>query len=379
MVFFSNGEVNPEDQANPEDRVNPEDRQPVGRTLQTLPIGALFGGLLLLLFVLMGLALAAGPAGISLSTVIRSLAGRLPGLGGLFPGELGTIEQKILFAIRLPRIILSVLAGMALATAGAVYQGLFRNPMADADVLGASSGAALGATIGFAVFSSLRFASLSPISVLAFAGALLATFLVYNLARTGRQVSLTVLLLAGIAVSTLLSSLTSMLMILQGTEMQRIVFWLMGGFSASRWSHVLDIFPFILLGFGAVMLFARDLNLMLLGEEKAHQLGVNIPLLRMVLTFSASLLVAAAVSVSGIIGFAGLVVPHMLRLVTGPDHRFLIPLSALAGGIFLLAADTVARTILAPTELPVGVITALLGAPFFIYLLRKGKRAGTVL
>ena len=363
MAFFNN------------EGINQEDRQPARRTL---PKGVLFGSLLLLLFSLMGLALTVGPAGISLSTVIKGLAGLLPGVGNLFPGELGVVDQKILFAIRLPRIILSVLVGMALATAGAVYQGLFRNPMADPYVLGASSGAALGATIGFAVFSSLRFSSLSPVSVLAFAGALLSTVFVYNLARVGRRVSLTVLLLAGIAVSTFLSSLTSMLMILQGTEMQRIVFWLMGGFSAGRWSHVLDVFPFILLGFGAAMLFARDLNLMLLGEEKAHQLGVNIPLLRMVLAFSASLLVAAAVSVSGIIGFVGLVVPHMLRLVTGPDHRLLIPVSALAGGIFLLAADTVARTILAPTELPVGVITAFLGAPFFIYLLRKGKKAGMV-
>ncbi|NLZ44583.1 MAG: iron chelate uptake ABC transporter family permease subunit, partial [Clostridia bacterium] len=308
MAFFSNGELNPE--------------EPAGRTL---PKGILFGGLLLLLFFLIGLALTAGPAGISWTTVVKGLTGLLPGVGDLIPGELGIIEKKILFEIRLPRIILSVLVGIALATAGAVYQGLFRNPMADPYVLGASSAAALGATTGFAVFSSLRFSSLSLVSVLAFAGALLATVLVYNLARTGRQVSLTVLLLAGIAVSTLLSSLTSMLMILQGTEMQRIVFWLMGGFSASRWSHVFDIFPFVLLGFGTVMLFARDLNLMLLGEEKAHQLGVNIPLLRMVLTFSASLLVAAAVSVSGIIGFVGLVVPHMLRLVTSPDHRLLIP------------------------------------------------------
>ena len=360
----------------PGGEINPEERQPARKGWSK---GILFGGLLLLLFSLMGLALTVGPAGLSFATVVNGVAGRLPGLRGLFPGELGIIEEKILFEIRLPRIILSVLVGMALATAGAVYQGLFRNPMADPYVLGASSGAALGATIGFAVFSGRHFSSLSPVSVLAFAGALLATVLVYNLARVGRRVSLTVLLLAGIAVSTFLSSLTSMLMILQGTEMQRIVFWLMGGFSAGRWSHVFDILPFIFLGFGAVMLYARDLNLMLLGEEKAHQLGVNIPRLRVVLAFSASLLVAAAVSVSGIIGFAGLVVPHMLRLVTGPDHRRLIPVSALAGGVFLLAADTVARTILAPTELPVGVITAFLGAPFFIYLLRKGKKAGTML
>lgn len=351
------------------------DRQPEKAGLTT---GTLIITLFILLFLMMGLAVTVGPAGVSLTEVMKAVTGLLRGLGKDFPGELGIVE-KILFEIRLPRIFLSVLVGMALTTAGAVYQGLFRNPMADPYVLGASSGAALGATIGFAVDSGLQVSSLNTVSLLAFTGALLSTILVYNLARIRGRVPMTVLLLAGIAVSAFLSSFTSMLLYLQGTEMQRIVFWLMGGFSACRWSHVKDVLPFILLGFICVMFFARDLNLMLLGEEKAHQLGVNISRLRLALAFSASLLVAAAVSVSGIIGFVGLVVPHMLRLVTGPDHRLLIPISALAGGIFLLGADTVARTILAPTELPVGVITAFLGAPFFIYLLRKGKKAGTVL
>lgn len=337
----------------------------------------LLGILGMLLLLMICLALTLGPARLNLNTVIRAVAGSLPGLEKIFPGEeVETIERIIIFSIRLPRIFLSVLVGAALATAGTVYQGLFRNPMADPYVLGTSSGAALGATIGFALNSDLQLFSLNTVSILAFAGALLSTVLVYNLARVGRKVPLTVLLLSGIAVAAFLSSANSLALVLQGSDMQQIVFWLMGGFSTGRWLHIQAILPYMIVGSVCIAVYARDLNIMLLGEEKAQQLGVDIRRLQLILTLSASLLVAAAVSVSGIIGFVGLVVPHMMRLLTGPDHRLLFPASALAGGIFLLAADTVARTVLAPTELPVGVITAFLGAPFFIYLLRKNKRAG---
>jgi len=337
----------------------------------------LFVILSVLLLFLTCLALTLGPARLSLNTVIKAGAGSLPGIKELFPGEVETVDRIILFSVRLPRIFLSVLVGAALAAAGTVYQGLFRNPMADPYVLGTSSGAALGATIGFALNSDLELFSFNAVSILAFAGALLATVLVYNLARVGRRVPLTVLLLSGIAVAAFLSSANSLALVLQGSDMQQIVFWLMGGFSTCRWLHIQVVLPYIIAGFVGIAVYARDLNIMLLGEEKAQQLGVDIRRLQLILTLSASLLVAAAVSVSGIIGFVGLVVPHMMRLLTGPDHRLLFPASALAGGIFLLAADTAARTVLAPTELPVGVITAFLGAPFFIYLLRKNKRAGT--
>lgn len=343
----------------------------------TVRKNALLGVLGVLLFFLTGLALTLGPARLPLNTVLKAVAGSLPGLAKVFSGEeVAAIERTIIFAIRLPRIFLSVLVGAALALAGTVYQGLFRNPMADPYVLGTSSGAALGATLGFALHSDLQFFSLSTVSLLAFVGALLSTVLVYNLARVGRRVPLTVLLLSGIAVAAFLSAANSLALVLQGSDMQQIVFWLMGGFSTSRWLHVRAILPYMAAGAVCIGVYARDLNILLLGEEKAQQLGVDLRRLQLILTLSASLLVAAAVSVSGIIGFVGLVVPHMMRLLTGPDHRLLLPASALAGGIFLLAADTVARTVLAPTELPVGVITAFLGAPFFIYLLRKNKQPG---
>lgn len=185
-----------------------------------------------------------------------------------------------------------------------------------------------------------------------------------------------VLLLTGVAFSFLLSSITFAIMILRRDETHNIISWMIGGFTACRWVHVQVILPYLVVGMAILLAFSRDLDLMLLGEEKAHQLGVNIHRLQRVLTLAASLLVAAAVSFSGIIGFVGLVVPHMVRLLIGPNHKQLLPTSALSGAIFLLIADTVARIILSPLELPVGIITAFLGAPFFIYLLRRNKLAG---
>ena len=332
-------------------------------------------GLAGLLLVLAFLALSAGSSDLGMRQVVEIAAASIPGVGTFLAPRVDPLDRQILLFLRMPRIILSIMVGGALAIAGAVFQGLFRNPMADPYVLGTSSGAALGATLAYAARLDYSLFGLNAVSLAAFVGAFLTTLLVYNLARTGRRVPPTVLLLGGMAVSLLLASVISLIMIFQRQEMYRIVLWLMGGFSTCRWIHVGAVFPYVVLGLGLTSVFARDLNALLLGEEKAQQLGVDSQRLQLVLALAASMLVTAAVSISGIIGFVGLVVPHAVRLMCGPDHRGLIPLSALCGGIFLLVADTAARTVLAPVELPVGIVTSLLGVPLFVYLLKRATRA----
>ncbi|NLW56735.1 MAG: iron chelate uptake ABC transporter family permease subunit [Firmicutes bacterium] len=330
--------------------------------------------LTLVLVLLCLVALTLGPARVGVAEVLQALTGRLPLLDRIFFGEIDLLNQKILFGLRLPRIILAVLVGAALAVAGVIFQGLFRNPMADPYVLGASSGAAFGATMAAVSGSNLLVFGLGARPLFAFAGALLTTTLVYRLARSGRRYSLTTLLLAGIAVSAFMSALTTLLLFFRQEELGRVLFWTMGGFSYTRWVEVKVILPYLVFGLLLASRFARELNLLLLGEEKAHQLGLEVEKLQRYLLFTASLLVAAAVSVAGTIGFVGLVVPHIMRLLLGPDHRPLLPLSALAGGIFLLVADTLARMLLAPGELPVGILTSFVGGPFFLYLLRKNRQ-----
>lgn len=327
--------------------------------------------LTLLLFAMVILALVVGSAQLGFFKVARILS---EGFLGIKAGEIEPFDRQIVLDVRLPRIILAIIVGAALSVAGVIYQSLFRNPMADPSVIGTSSGAALGATIAIAAGLNIRISPTATIPLMAFTGAILTTLLVYMLAKTGPRVPMAVLLLAGIAVSTFLSSAISLIMILRRNDMFNIVSWLMGGFTARRWIDIGMIAPYAAIGFLSTLLFGRELNLMLLGEERARQLGLSSHRLQQTMIISASLLVAGAVSVSGIIGFVGLLVPHMVRFLTGPDHKYLLPASALAGGLFLLAADTMARTLLAPLELPVGVVTSLCGVPFFIYLLIKNKR-----
>ncbi len=314
-----------------------------------------------------------------LSLVGLSLALLLVGWAalGLGPVELSfpldPLQQKILFGLRLPRIILAILVGAALAVTGVLFQGLFRNPLADPYILGTSSGAALGATIALFSDVNLKVLGLSVRPLFAFAGALLATILVYSLGRGRKRPAVAMMLLAGIAVSAFFAAVTSLLLFFRREEMGRIIFWQMGGFSYARWTEVKMMLPYLIGTFLYSRSLAPELNLLLLGEEKAHQLGLAVVPFQHRIVFTASLLVAAAVSVSGPIGFVGMVAPHMVRLLLGPDHRFLLPVSALAGGLLLLVADTLARTLLSPTELPVGVLTSFIGGPFFLYLLHKNR------
>ncbi|MEW5784454.1 MAG: iron chelate uptake ABC transporter family permease subunit [Bacillota bacterium] len=291
-----------------------------------------------------------------------------------FDLALSPVHRDILLQIRIPRVLLAAAVGSSLAVAGAVFQGLFRNPMADPYVIGISSGAALGAVFAMLAGIRLSLAGLGAVPLFALAGGILTILLVYSMARVGRTVPVMTLLLAGIAVSAFLSALVSLLTYYAGEKLHLVIFWLMGGLGGATWYKVRLIIPYVLAGFICVSIFARELNALLLGEETARHLGVETDKVKTTLLVGASLLVAAAVSSSGMIGFVGLVVPHFIRLIAGPDHRFLLPASALLGASLLIATDTLARSVIAPAELPLGIITAIVGAPLFVYLLKKRKK-----
>lgn len=278
--------------------------------------------------------------------------------------------------IRLPRIFMAALVGCALAVVGTVMQGFFRNPMADPYIIGVSSGAGVGAAL-YIVLGLGATLGMLGLPIMAFIGAVLTVFLVYNIARIGGKVRVETLLLAGIAIASFFSAIIGLLLYLAGIHMHSLVFWLMGGLGRSNWGAVGMSFPVIIVGIVVFCFFAKDLNAMTLGDEPATHLGIDVKTVKKILLIFSALVAGVAVAFSGIIGFVGLIIPHIMRILVGPNHRILLPASALAGGIFLIWADVVARTIASPTEIPVGIITALCGAPFFIYLLRKRKRAWT--
>lgn len=298
-------------------------------------------------------------AGIAVSVPAPSLT-----YASLFNFAVPDTATVIVTKLRLPRIALGAVVGFGLASAGVVMQGFFRNPMADPSIIGVSSGAAVGAVATIAIPFAIPFG----LPVAAFLGAMVAAFGVYLLATENGKTPVATLLLAGVAIQTFLGAVVSFLLLQSGKSLQRAVYWLMGHLHLSSWDDVLLALPVVLLGFGFLLAYARDLNVLLLGEEDAHTLGVEVERTKRLLLAVASVMTGAAVAVSGVIGFVGLVVPHVMRLLVGPDHRILLPTSALAGATFLVATDTVARS--GPAELPVGIVTAFLGAPFFLYLLR---------
>jgi len=276
---------------------------------------------------------------------------------------------EIILQIRLPRVLMGVLVGGILAVAGAVMQGLFRNPLAGPYILGVSSGAALGAALSITLLPVMMGVYTTPIA--AFIGGCASIFLVYNIVKlSGGGFRSETLLLAGISVAYLFSAILSLVIWLATEDSHMILVWVMGGLSSADWLKVETIAPVMLVGLVLAYSFSRDLNVILLGEETAQSLGVNVQRVEKILPIITSLIVSAAVSFSGAIGFVGLMMPHIMRRIVGPDHRILIPASALAGAIFLTAADSLARCLL---EIPVGVITSLSGVPFFIYLLRRSR------
>ncbi len=310
------------------------------------------------------------PTGVSLGLGSYSLAGLwlpVPSVDisytGLFSFDVPATEQTIVGDIRLPRIVLGAVVGFALATAGAVMQGFFRNPMADPSIIGVSSGAAVGAV------AVIAFSLAIPLQLTAFVTALITAFVVYVIATEDGRTPVATLLLAGIAIQTFLGAVISYMLLQSGESMEQVVVWLMGHLSNSLWSEVEVTLPLTLLFFVGLLAYARDLNVMLLGEEDAHALGIEVERTKRLLLAGATVITAGGVAVAGVIGFVGLIVPHIMRLLVGPDHRILIPTSALAGATFLVLADTLARA--GPAEVPVGIVTAAVGAPFFLFLLRR--------
>jgi iron complex transport system permease protein len=280
--------------------------------------------------------------------------------------------NAIVWDFRLPRIVLAILVGAALAVAGALMQALFHNPMADPYIVGVSSGAAFGAVLVVALGLNLTFGMFNVMPLAAFLGGLIITFLVYALSRRAGRVPVGTLLLTGIAIGGLMQAVTSFLLLRQGSnELRMVMSWLMGSLDGRQWGHVLGLLPYIVVGLVMVLILQRDLNVLALGDETAHHLGVNIERTKFLLLLVASLLAAAAVAVSGIIAFVGLIIPHLMRLIVGPNHRVLLPACLLAGGLLLVWADVIARSLLPGSELPIGIVTSVLGSPFFLYLLNR--------
>ncbi len=329
------------------------------------------GAALLLLAVSVVVSLSIGSAGISLSDVWTILIHQLPWMSdehlAYSAGEIAIVTK-----VRLSRILLAVLVGACLGAAGAGFQGVLRNPLADPYTLGVASGASVGAAF-MIVFGFQTLIGMWTIPLVAFLTGLATIAGVFWLSRSKGLMQIETLILSGVIMQAFLGAFVSFMISLSQGVVNQLLFWLMGSLALRSWDNLYLVLPFLAIALPALLVYARQLNLLVLGERHAAHLGVHVERTKLAVLLCATLLTAAAVSVSGVIGFAGLVVPHVIRLLAGPDYRILIPLSAIGGGIFVLWADTLARTIMSPREIPLGVVTALLGAPFFAYLLHRRK------
>ncbi|HUF37435.1 MAG TPA: iron ABC transporter permease [Anaerolineales bacterium] len=318
------------------------------------------------------LSIAVGSVFIPPETLARMLAERVLGAGS--GADWPASFAAILFDVRIPHTALVLLTGAALGGSGAAYQGLFRNPLADPYLIGVASGAGLGAVLALTGRWPVTWGGYLSVPAAAFLGGLATVLLVYSLSRTGRTLPVTTLILAGVAISAFTSAVTSYLMLRSEDELRRAIAWLLGGSPAAGWPPVFAVAPYLLVGMAGLLSAGHALNVLQFGEEQAGQLGLPVGRAKGLIIVAASLTTAAAVAFSGIIGFIGLVVPHIVRLVWGEDYRRLIPLAMLGGSTALLLSDLAARVVLAPQTLPVGIVTALAGAPFFLWLLRQARR-----
>ena len=332
-------------------------------------------GLLIVLIAVMLLSVSTGPIKISIPVIVKILLNKL----GIYNNTSGwpPVYDSIIFEVRLPRVLGAALVGAALSTAGLLFQGLFRNPMADPYIIGTASGAAFGATLAMLLPLSLVFFGFGLVPVAAFLGALGSVLIVYRLARFGGKTPIVSMLLAGFVVSSFLVAIIMLLLTMSdrlGLKLQQVFSFLMGGITVTYWQQLAVIAPLVIGGIVLTRFFASHLNAFSVGEEGAAYLGIDVEREKKIILGFGSLLTACAVSMGGLIGFVGLIMPHAMRLLLGPDHRLLLPASAISGAAFLVVADLLARTLLSPAEIPVGVLTALIGAPFFIYLLRCSRR-----
>jgi iron complex transport system permease protein len=324
------------------------------------------------LAVLAAVSVSIGAARISLGRVAAALFLPSDGTGG------AARDQLILLSIRLPRVTMAAIVGALLASAGTVMQGLFRNPLADPGLVGVSAGAGLAAAATIVAGDKMLPAAAmnSPflLPLAAFCGALTTTALLYRIATREGQTSIATMLLAGLALGALAGAGTGLLVFLaDDRQLRDITFWMLGSLAGATWPKIGAIIPFLLLFLLSAGLVSRGLDLLTLGETEAFHMGVSVERLKRLLILLVAAAAGAAVSVSGVIGFAGIIVPHLLRLIIGPGHRLLLPASACAGAILLLTADTFARTVAAPAELPIGIVTAIIGAPFFLFLLLRQR------
>jgi iron complex transport system permease protein len=332
-------------------------------------------GVSALVFALFALlaGLAIGPVGVGPGSIISSALSHLPLLG--LHGRLGKIEEAILWQVRAPRVVLAALVGGMLAVAGSAYQGVFRNPLADPYLLGVAAGAGLGATLAIAYAGASSAGELLPLA--AFAGALAAVAGAYVLARSGtgpRDTSM--LILAGVAVAAFMTAAQTFVQQQHSQTLQAVYSWLLGGFNTADWHDIALVLPYIVISSSVILAHRRVLDVLSLGDEEAGALGLNVRRVRLVIVAAATAGTAAAVAVSGLIGFVGIIVPHTIRLLVSSSYRAIVPLSLLAGAGFLVVADVIARSVLSPAEVPIGVVTAFFGAPFFAIVLRRTRRIG---
>jgi len=289
----------------------------------------------------------------------------------LINGSQDKTKSLIIWQLRAPRIVLGILTGAALSTVGGAFQGILRNPLADPYILGVSAGAALGACTGIAFQYMTGYLLSSYLPLFAFIGAMLSLYLVYKSSKISYSANSTGLLLSGVAINFLFSALITVLLALSRRELHSMVFWLMGDLSSANWKKISIITLPVIIGSLILFFSSLDLNALSLGEEEALHLGINTSKLRIRIFVIGSIIIATVVSFTGLIGFVGLIIPHIARLLVGPDHRIMLPVAAFLGGAFLILCDVLARTLMSPTEIPIGAITAIIGAPLFIYLLRR--------
>jgi iron complex transport system permease protein len=335
----------------------------------------IFSGVFVICTALLGLFISSVHYPITL--IIDILSTKLFGFS-LYTDEIQMTAEKIIWEIRLPRMLLAFFVGAALSLAGAAFQGLLRNPLADPYTIGVSSGASLGAVIVLYFNLTIPFLGSYTLPIIAIISGFFAMIIVFAVTHlSNRKLSIETIILAGIIVTSFIGAVNSLIIALSSREdIGQILYWLMGNVGMRGWSHVKLIIPFFLIGAFLLLIRSRELNAFALGEESAEHLGVNVQQGKIFIILGASLLTGAAVSVSGSIGFVGLVIPHFVRLLIGPNHRHVLPLSMLIGGGYLIIADLIARTVIEPSELPIGVITALIGAPVFALLLIKERIRG---
>lgn len=327
------------------------------------------GGLGVLLLIAVVAALAVGEEYIAPSAIVGMALQWLP----LHPAaNWSDVDLTIITAIRLPRIVTSLLVGGSLGLAGAAFQGLFRNPLADPGIVGTSAGASLGAIVAFVLPVTDVWLGFSLVSLMAFAGALGGMLLVYMLARVGGRLPATTLLLAGFAVSAILNAASALIMVLND-RLREMYYWLLGSMADSTMQHLAIAAPVAAIAMVCLLALAGDLNVLLLGDEQSTYLGLDVSSRRLLILVLGSLLTGVAVALAGLVAFVGLLVPHLARLLFGANHRLLLPASTLLGALFLLLADTLARMVIAPQELPVGLVTAFVGAPWLLFLLRRAR------